>query len=83
MGDRVFDTELSADPVAWVADALRDLDRHVPGQIGPQERAEVARMIPAIRRQLEEMLAAVGAGDLAPAPPGPLSPPLRVGWLLR
>src|SRR6202023_1624695 len=38
---------------------------------------------PATRRQLAEMLAAAGAGDLAPAPPGPLSPPLRVGWLLR
>jgi hypothetical protein len=76
-GDRVFDTALSADPVGWVANTLS----HLNGHVGPDEQAEITKSVPAIRRQLEEVLAAVHTGALAPAPAGHLAPPLRIGWL--
>jgi hypothetical protein len=85
VSDRIFDPELSADPVAWVRTALSSLQDVVLASIEPKldpaELASIAAETPAICDQLERLLAAVGAGDLAPLPEGPLEPPVRAGWL--
>ena len=86
-GRRVFDPQLSADPVGWVGGQLADLE-------GLAERAglatdaataadasELRRCLPEIIETVRNLLGRVQAGELAVAPAGGPGPSARVSWL--
>jgi len=85
---RVFDRELSADPIAWVGRRLLDVDGILVDagleRAAQQEAAELRAAVPEILDVLRRLLARVHSGELALPPAGP--PPTtvtttRVGWL--
>jgi hypothetical protein len=85
-GSRVFDRGLSADPVRWVGEQLRDLpgllDRAGLGGDAAlaADAADLRAAVPEIERALSRLLDGVRSGDLARAPEGePES--ARVSWL--
>lgn len=96
-GHRVFDAELSADPVHWVGAQLADLEgllrrSGIAGVEPPAGDGSFARdaeslrgCVPEIMAAVDRLLGQVKAGELATAPgAGPGSAPLisaRVGWL--
>jgi len=86
-GKRVFDPELTADPVAWVGKQLSDLtallDRaEVENDGSLADDAESLRgRLPQIMETVREMLEDVKAGKLATAPPGDDPDSARISWL--
>jgi hypothetical protein len=88
-GRRQFDTELSADPVAWVGSQLADLDGLIkgtyldPGMVDPEDAEQLREAVPEILDAVRRLLARVHAGELASAPASGQATPLsaRNGWL--
>ena len=86
-GKRVFDPELTADPVAWVGKQLSDLtalldraDVEDDGSFAADAedlRGEVAQIMDTVR----DMLEGVKAGKLATAPSGDKPESARISWL--
>ncbi|OBF51448.1 hypothetical protein A5756_19645 [Mycobacterium sp. 852002-53434_SCH5985345] len=85
-GRRHFVPELSADPVAWLADQLADPAAVLaragvdPDEIPEADKAGLAAAAPDIVAAVKRMLDGVRDGDLAPAPPEPVAA-ARTGWL--
>jgi len=86
-GRRVFDPELTADPVGWVGKQLTDLaallDRagvEADGAFDADAENLRGRM-PEITETVRSMLADVKAGKLATAPAGDEPESARVSWL--
>jgi hypothetical protein len=86
-GRRVFDRQLSADPVTWVGDQLSDLpallDRAgVPDDGSFAADAQSLRdRVPEITSALRGLLDGVNAGKLALAPAGDAPESARISWL--
>jgi hypothetical protein len=85
-GRRQFVPELSADPVAWLADQLADpaavLTRAGVNsdEVSEADRAGLAASAPEIVAAVKRMLDGVRDGELAPSPPEPVAA-ARTGWL--
>jgi hypothetical protein len=86
-GHRVFDKELSSDPVGWVGKQLCDLEALL-GQHGIEVDATLAAdadrlraAVPEVQRTLTGMLDDVHAGVLGTAPEGGDLTFARVSWL--
>ena len=85
-GRRHFVPELSADPVAWLADQLADPPAILArAGVGPEEftQADVtglAEAAPEIVAAVKRLLDGVRNGELAPAPAEPVAA-ARTGWL--
>lgn len=86
-GRRVFDPELTADPVSWVGKQLSDLaalldQAGVVADASFDADAEHLRgRMPEIMETVRSMLEDVKAGRLATAPGGDESESARVSWL--
>ena len=89
-GQRQFEPELSADPIAWLTDRLRDLPSLLagaeidPDEAGQNDARDLADAAPEIARSVESLLARVRKGELAKAPisSGRGEPSsARVSWL--
>jgi hypothetical protein len=83
---RVFDRDLSADPVSWLGTMLADLEGLL-GNAGIEVDAELAAdadklraSVPDVQRAVASMLDRVKAGELGTAPDGDLTS-ARVSWL--
>lgn len=82
--DRVFDAELSADPLVWLAGQLADFPALLagsPDELGPNDAAGLRAAAPEIVDAVDRLLVRVRSGELA-KPPG--SAPLtnaRESWL--
>jgi hypothetical protein len=92
MGDweprsRVFDRDLSADPVSWLATQLSDLEGLLGRagiEVDDQLAADADRLrdsVPDVQRAVSLMLDKVKAGELAMAPDGNDLTSARVSWL--
>jgi hypothetical protein len=86
-GHRVFDRELSGDPVGWVGTRLADLEGLL-GQVGIEVddalAADADRLrsaVPEVERALSALLDKVQAGELGTAPQDGDSTSARVSWL--
>ncbi len=86
-GTRVFDEQLSADPVAWLGDQLRDLSG-VLTRAGVEADESFAADAQTLRERTPEILTAVRglldgvkAGELAVAPAGDEPESARISWL--
>jgi hypothetical protein len=85
-GSRVFDRQLSADPVRWVGQQLGDLEglfRQAGLETGPEIAADAAQLrssVPEIERALSALLDGVKAGELGVAPEGDVTA-ARISWL--
>lgn len=86
-GKRVFDAQLSADPVRWVGEQLADLEGLAEGAGLPVDES-VSADAQSLRASLPEVMAAVGglltrvrSGELAVPPAGEPVPSARIGWL--
>jgi hypothetical protein len=84
---RVFDQGLSAAPVNWVAEQLRDLEGLLDGagveldeELAADAR-ELREWAPEIARAVSGLLDRVWAGQLARSPGGPELVSARTGWL--
>jgi hypothetical protein len=85
-GRRVFERELTADPVAWVGERLSDLESLLaeagadgdPADAG--DAAVLRRCVPEITSAVSCLLARVRAGELARPPAGELAS-ARASWL--
>lgn len=86
-GRRVFDRQLSADPVGWVAEQLSDLEglakrAGIPADAALAADAESLRdRIGEISAAIRGLLDAIKAGELAAAPDGAEPASARVSWL--
>jgi hypothetical protein len=86
-GSRVFQRELSADPLGWLAGQLADLpsvlDRAgVPRDVAdPSDAASLRDIAPAIIGVTRMMLDKVHAGELGLAPADDAADSIRNGWL--
>jgi hypothetical protein len=86
-GSRVFQRELSADPLGWLAGQLADLpsvlDRAgVPRDVAdPSDAASLRDIAPAIVGVTRMMLDKVHAGELGLAPADDAADSIRNGWL--
>jgi hypothetical protein len=83
---RVFDRELSSDPVGWVGTQLADLEGLL-GTAGIEVDADLAAdadklraSMPEVQRAVSGMLDKVKAGELGTAPEGELAS-ARTSWL--
>lgn len=86
-GHRVFERELSADPVGWVGTKLSDLEGLL-SQVGIEVDATLAAdaeklrgAVPEVQRAVASMLEQVQAGALGTAPEGDELSSARVSWL--
>jgi hypothetical protein len=85
-GPRNFVAELSADPIAWLADQLADpaavLARAGIGadEVTKADETGLAAAAPEIVAAVQRMLDGVRDGELAPAPAEPVAA-ARTGWL--
>jgi hypothetical protein len=85
-GRRVFDEDLSGDPVSWVGEQLSDLEGLLEraGVDGDEtlaaDAAQLRASVPDIKRALSGLLDRVEAGELAAAPAGELAS-ARISWL--
>jgi len=84
---RVFDRELSSDPVGFVATILNDLEGlltqagiTVDDTLAADARA-LRKAVPEVQRAVAGMLDAVKAGELGTAPPEGDLTSARVSWL--
>jgi hypothetical protein len=86
-GKRVFDPELSADPVTWVGKQLSDLTALLDraGMEADESFAvdadSLRGRVPEIKETVRSMLEDVKAGKLALAPAGEEPESARVSWL--
>ena len=86
-GRRVFDRELSSDPIAWLATKLSDLPGVLkeagvsPDVAGPEDAESLRREVPEILEATEELLGKVRRGQAGHPPPGSGSGYVRAGWL--
>jgi hypothetical protein len=86
-GHRVFDDDLKAGPVQFVAEQLADLEGLLErsGLADDKEAAADAESlraaVPEIIDTVERLLAKVRGGDLAAAPAGASLAPVRLSWL--
>ncbi len=87
-GRRHFVEELSADPLGWVGDRLRDLPALLAeaqvdaDRVDPRDEALLRDAVPEILDAVERLLAKVRAGDAGQPPAdGVLDESARVGWL--
>ena len=84
---RMFVEALSADPLAWVAGRLSDLDSLLaeagvdPAEVGPEDAQSLRAAVPEIVAAVERLLLRVRAGELARPPEGELVQSARVSWL--
>ena len=86
-GERVFDRELSAAPVTWLGEQLRDLGA-VLERAGVNDNGSFTGDVESLRRSVGEITAVVQslldqvkAGELAAAPAGDQPESARVSWL--
>ena len=84
---RAFDPGLSAAPVEWVGEQLRDLEGLLAGagveldeELAADAR-ELREWAPEIARAVGGLLDRVWAGELARSPGGPELVSARTGWL--
>ena len=86
-GRRVFDRELSQDPIAWLASKLSDLpgvlkDAGVPADVaGPDDAESLRREVPEILQATEELLGKVRRGQAGHPPAAAPSGYVRAGGL--
>ena len=86
-GSRVFERELSADPIGWLGRKLSDLpevlkEAGVSADIaGPDDAAGLRDAVPEILDATERLLARVRAGELGHPPAGAPAEYIRAGWL--
>ncbi|HXW44397.1 MAG TPA: hypothetical protein VEL03_06405 [Streptosporangiaceae bacterium] len=87
-GKRVFDRDLSSDPVAWVAATLADLEGLLSRagiEVDSELKADAERLrasVPEIKTAVSSMLDRVKAGELGTAPDGSSElASARVSWL--
>ena len=86
-GRRVFDPQLSADPVGWVGEQLGDLEGLVQraglatDRTTAADASELRRCLPEITAAVRTLLGRVQAGELAAAPAGGPAASARVSWL--
>lgn len=86
-GRRVFDPEMTADPVGWVGKQLSDLKALLDGagvEAGESFDADAGSLrgrIPEITQTVRSMLEDVKAGKLATPPAGDEPESARVSWL--
>jgi len=84
---RVFDAELSADPVGWVGKQLSDLEGLLVRagiEVDPTLAADAESLreaVPDVQRAVTTMLDQVKAGRLGTAPPGEELTGARISWL--
>jgi hypothetical protein len=84
---RVFDRDLSADPLGWLGKQLEDLPAILDRAGVPQDAAEpsdtdsLREMAPVIVNVAAMMLAKVRNGELGLAPAGEGADSIRNGWL--
>lgn len=86
-GPRVFDRELSGDPLQWLAGKLADLDA-VLEKAGVErdesiaaDVAELRAYVPEIIDSVSRLLARVGKGELGTAPDDGPADSVRASWL--
>ena len=83
---RVFDPELSADPIGWFEDRLRNIESVLEdaqldrSELGPRDADDIRASAPEIVACLRGLLARVHEGSLAVAPEDAVGA-ARVGWL--
>jgi hypothetical protein len=86
-GSRVFERELSADPIGWLGRKLSDLpellkEAGVSADVaGPDDAASLRDATPEIVNATERLLARVRAGELGNPPAGAPADNVRAGWL--
>ena len=86
-GHRVYVRDLSAAPLAWVADRLSDLDALLleagvsPDEVGPGDGDALRAAVPDIVAAVDRLLRGVRAGELAQPPAGEPVTTARVSWL--
>lgn len=88
-GDREYEQTMSADPLAFVADQLSDLDGLVagadldPSRIDPDDARQLRNAVPEILDAIRRLLDRIAQGELATAPvtPTPAGAATRGGWL--
>ena len=86
-GRRVFDPELSADPIGWLDRKLSDLPgllkqaRAPDGTASAEDVAGLHAAVPEILAVTETLLARVRAGELGRAPDGETARSVRASWL--
>lgn len=85
-GQRVFEDELSADPVGWLRRNLSDLpgllhQAGVAGAASPADLAGLRLALPEILAVTQRLLTRVLAGELGRPPAAPTPGVIRVGWL--
>ncbi|MFF4160173.1 hypothetical protein [Streptomyces sp. NPDC001678] len=86
-GPRVFDEELSAAPLDWVAGKLTNLDALLAesgvaaDEAGPHDAAELRNATPDIIAAVRKLLDGVAKGELARPPAGENLTSARVSWL--
>jgi hypothetical protein len=84
---RVFDQELSSDPLQWVARRLGDLDSLLEdagleqATVAPGDAQSLGAATAEILEALERLLARVHAGELARVPDEAPAVTTRLGWL--
>jgi hypothetical protein len=86
-GRRVFDADLSADPVTWVGQQLADLPTLLSGaglaadDALAADAAQLRERLPEITTALRGLLAGVKAGELGQPPAGDEPESARLSWL--
>jgi hypothetical protein len=86
-GDRVYDKELSTDPVPWVGRRLTDLDGLLAEvnwdgpPVSDREAAEIRLAVPEIEAAARRLLDRIHQGELAVAHEGEPLVDARIGWL--
>ncbi|MEU5864867.1 MULTISPECIES: hypothetical protein [unclassified Nonomuraea] len=84
---RVFDEELSAEPLKWLGERLADLDGVLrqsgvdPAEVGPDDAASLRETAPEIVDTVRRLLDRVHAGELGTAPAGGPATSVRASWL--
>ncbi|MFD4433114.1 hypothetical protein [Nocardia sp. NPDC058497] len=85
--ERVFDSELSADPFGWLERQLSDLPNLLAkagvdvGAVTPGDLVELPRAAAEIVDVTRRVWARVQAGELGRAPEGPVEDFIRASWL--
>lgn len=86
-GSRVFERDLSADPIGWLGRKLSDLpevlkEAGVSADVaGPDDAASLQDAVPEILNATERLLAKVRDGELGNPPAGASDDNVRAGWL--